>query len=296
MQPPHNPPVPDPNVGSQPPSSASSSSASSPPPVTPSSQPPATPLTPPPFADEVATVSPDAPTIITQPADTASGAQPATTFAAFGRQAGQVIQDKGRGFWGGFRGLPRIAQVLIAVAAALVLMVCSCCSCSGFVAALGGGSPTVQTTVTSGPGNTQHGANSGQTGVGGITQRATVTTQPTATPEPTATATATATPTPRPIATATPTPRPKPQPTATPKPSCIPGAVNCNPWGYTFTNTGKYIYSPAGGFCNYFRCINNFSNGKGYVMECKDGMYSKSGGRSGSCSYHGGNLRPLYAP
>jgi hypothetical protein len=31
------------------------------------------------------------------------------------------------------------------------------------------------------------------------------------------------------------------------------------------------------------------------VMECQDGMYSKSGGRSGSCSYHGGNLRPLLA-
>jgi hypothetical protein len=46
----------------------------------------------------------------------------------------------------------------------------------------------------------------------------------------------------------------------------------------------------------WFRCIKTFWNGSGYVMECHDGMYSKSGGRSGSCSYHGGNWRPLYAP
>jgi hypothetical protein len=25
-------------------------------------------------------------------------------------------------------------------------------------------------------------------------------------------------------------------------------------------------------------------------------MFSHSGGRSGSCSYHGGNQRPLYGP
>jgi hypothetical protein len=30
-------------------------------------------------------------------------------------------------------------------------------------------------------------------------------------------------------------------------------------------------------------------------VECSDGMYSQSGGESGSCSHHGGNLRPLYS-
>jgi hypothetical protein len=31
------------------------------------------------------------------------------------------------------------------------------------------------------------------------------------------------------------------------------------------------------------------------VDECHDGTYSHSGGRSGACSYHGGELRPLYS-
>jgi hypothetical protein len=30
------------------------------------------------------------------------------------------------------------------------------------------------------------------------------------------------------------------------------------------------------------------------VIECTDGMYSKSGGIRGSRSYHGGDLRALY--
>ena len=71
--------------------------------------------------------------------------------------------------------------------------------------------------------------------------------------------------------------------------------MNCNPWGYNFTS-GNYIYSAPSGFCSYFACIGNFWNGVGYVMECQDGMYSKSGGIRGSCSYHGGNWRPLLAP
>jgi hypothetical protein len=71
--------------------------------------------------------------------------------------------------------------------------------------------------------------------------------------------------------------------------------VNFNPWGYNFTS-GHYIYSAPSGFSDYFACIGNFWNGNGYVMECEDGMYSKSGGIRGSCSYHGGNWRPLLAP
>jgi hypothetical protein len=39
--------------------------------------------------------------------------------------------------------------------------------------------------------------------------------------------------------------------------------------------------------CSYFDCIDNFWNGKGYMMQCQDGMVSMSGGRPGSCSYHG---------
>jgi len=67
-----------------------------------------------------------------------------------------------------------------------------------------------------------------------------------------------------------------------------------NPWGYTFTH-GRLIKSPPPKFCNYFKCIKNFPKGRGYVVECKDAMYSKSGGIRGLCSGHRGYSRTLYA-
>lgn len=119
----------------------------------------------------------------------------------------------------------------------------------------------------------------------------TATATPTATAVPTATATTVPpTPTPKPRPTATPRP---PAPTATPKPT----GVNGNPWGYNFSCC-NYIYSPPSDFCGqYFTCIPSFwTSTNGYVEECQDGTYSHSGGRSGSCSYHGGNLRALLQP
>ena len=71
--------------------------------------------------------------------------------------------------------------------------------------------------------------------------------------------------------------------------------AGCSPWGYNF-EAGSYIYSPPGNFCSYFNCIPSFWNQtNGYVEECQDATYSHSGGRQGSCSYHGGNWRPLYS-
>jgi hypothetical protein len=44
-----------------------------------------------------------------------------------------------------------------------------------------------------------------------------------------------------------------------------------------------------------FDCIPSFwDSTNGFVMQCSDGLYSHSGGRSGSCSHHGGNRRALY--
>src|SRR5690348_10926899 len=91
------------------------------------------------------------------------------------------------------------------------------------------------------------------------------------------------------LATSTPTRTPVAQPT------CIPGAENCNPWGYNFTH-GATITDPPRQFCQYFNCINNFVSGKGYVVECRDGVYSKTGGTRNSCSKHRGELRTLLAP
>src|SRR6266849_4797365 len=90
--------------------------------------------------------------------------------------------------------------------------------------------------------------------------------------------TSTATLAPTLVPTATPTPKPAPKPTPTPKPSC--NAVNGNPWCYNFV-PGNLIYNPHDGFCSYFACIGNFWNGHGYVVECNDGDYSKSGGIRG---------------
>lgn len=110
-------------------------------------------------------------------------------------------------------------------------------------------------------------------------------------PTPTPTPSPTPRPTPTPIPpTPTPVPTQPPAPTPTPAPAT---GVNGNPWGYNF-NPGNVIYSPPGAFCSYFSCITSFWNGNGYVEECNDGMYSKSGGIRGSCSRHGGDMRPLY--
>lgn len=142
------------------------------------------------------------------------------------------------------------------------------------------------------------------TGVGGVGGAA-------ASPTPTATPTPAPTPTPTPRPTPPPTLKPtqRPAPVATTRPTAAPvrptqapppPANTCgapaNPWGYNFCGAGV-IYSPPSSFCSYFNCIKSFWTedipGDGYVMQCQDGMFSLSGGESGSCSSHGGNMRPL---
>ncbi|BCJ72595.1 hypothetical protein CS0771_21390 [Catellatospora sp. IY07-71] len=66
-----------------------------------------------------------------------------------------------------------------------------------------------------------------------------------------------------------------------------------NPWGYTFCE-GEPITEPDAAFCDYFECVKNFWHGKGQVVQCEDGTFSKSGGRGGSCVQHGGEKRTLY--
>ncbi len=69
--------------------------------------------------------------------------------------------------------------------------------------------------------------------------------------------------------------------------------VNGNPWGYNFSCC-FHIYHPPASFCARFACIPNFwKSTNGYVVECRDGRYSHSGGRRGACSYHGGVWRAL---
>jgi hypothetical protein len=44
-------------------------------------------------------------------------------------------------------------------------------------------------------------------------------------------------------------------------------------------------------FCERHRCIPYFHEGHGYIVQCRDGMWSHSGGRPGVCSGHSGGHR-----
>jgi hypothetical protein len=90
-----------------------------------------------------------------------------------------------------------------------------------------------------------------------------------------------------------PAPGPSAQPAAPPPATC---GAPANPWGFTFCG-GSVISSPPADLCSVFACIASFwRQTNGYVIQCRDGLLSHSGGARGSCSSHGGNSRPLYAP
>ena len=95
-----------------------------------------------------------------------------------------------------------------------------------------------------------------------------------------------------PPATRKPPAKPKPKPKPTPKPVELCGAPQ-NPLGYNFCG-GSLIRSPDSTVCDYFDCIASFWDGVGYMIQCQDDTVSMSGGRSGSCSHHGGNRRSVY--
>ncbi len=85
-------------------------------------------------------------------------------------------------------------------------------------------------------------------------------------------------------------------PSAPPKPAS--GGALCgapaNPFHLTLCAGGQLVTRPPSGVCGYFSCIGNFTNGTGYMTECRDGEYSMSGGREGVCTDHGGAARPVY--
>jgi len=67
-----------------------------------------------------------------------------------------------------------------------------------------------------------------------------------------------------------------------------------NPYGYNLCGIGSEITSPPSNICSYFHCIENFGNGRGYMVECGDGTYSMSGGIYGVCSDHQGEGSRVY--
>lgn len=87
---------------------------------------------------------------------------------------------------------------------------------------------------------------------------------------------------------------PSPNPTPTTAPAVNLCGAPSNPWNYNFCS-GNLISSPPSDFCSYFTCISSFWKGTGYVVQCGDATFSKSGGHTGVCSYHGGFKRNLYS-
>jgi hypothetical protein len=82
---------------------------------------------------------------------------------------------------------------------------------------------------------------------------------------------------------------------ATPTPTISCGEPR-NPWCYDFNPvSGSMIYYPPANVCAYIGCADNFWNWRSYVVQCVDGLFSKSGGIPESCSDHGRNASPLYA-
>ncbi|MGC5020324.1 hypothetical protein [Micromonospora sp. DT47] len=88
-----------------------------------------------------------------------------------------------------------------------------------------------------------------------------------------------------------------PSPTASPgSPSPTPGdrcGAPENPYGYNYCG-GSYVDDPASDVCSYFDCVDTFWNGKGYMVQCQDGMVSMTGVQRGPCAEHSGTWRTVY--
>jgi hypothetical protein len=75
----------------------------------------------------------------------------------------------------------------------------------------------------------------------------------------------------------------------------FPPPVNGNPWDYNWACCKK-IFDPPSEFCSFFSCVTTFHNGEGYVVQCRDGLFSATGGSKRVCSTHDGHDRTLLQP
>ena len=84
----------------------------------------------------------------------------------------------------------------------------------------------------------------------------------------------------------------KPRPTP-PAPQPHRGVFG-NPWGYDF-RSGDRISDPPSNFCDYFTCVAGFwASADGFVVQCRDGAFSHTGGRKDACGDNRGIRRTLY--
>jgi hypothetical protein len=54
------------------------------------------------------------------------------------------------------------------------------------------------------------------------------------------------------------------------------------------------ITNPASDICSYLNCVAKFADGQGFVVECQDNTFSKTGGTGDVCPKHEGYLQTLY--
>ncbi|MEV0726374.1 hypothetical protein AB0I37_26780 [Micromonospora purpureochromogenes] len=95
-----------------------------------------------------------------------------------------------------------------------------------------------------------------------------------------------------------------PSPSAAPKPRRAPAAPSpsgerrcgapTNPMGYDFCG-GKRVRRPDHRICDFFDCAQNFWAGRGYLVQCKDGAVSLTGGRRDACAGHRGVRRTVFS-
>lgn len=215
--------------------------------------------------------------------------QPVQSSPYPGQFNAPVSQAPKKGVWNWYKRQKKATIWGVGCGILVLLMLCSCANTDNTSTTNAAPNSVVTTTATH------------------EVVKPTPTAQPTATPTPTPKPTPTPIPTPRPTPTSIPTPKPVPTKAPAPQPTQPPApqptqppvvtGVNGNPWGYDF-NYGNLVYNPPADFCSgvYFTCVGDFwSKTRGYVEQCKDLSFSHSGGIRGSCSYHGGNLRPLYS-
>lgn len=71
-------------------------------------------------------------------------------------------------------------------------------------------------------------------------------------------------------------------PEPTPAPAVPTSTVPYDPDDYLSST------NPPKDFCDYVDCIPSFWSGTSFVVQCRDGVYAKTGSRSPSCAEHGG--------
>ncbi|WFE33930.1 hypothetical protein [Micromonospora sp. WMMD975] len=67
-----------------------------------------------------------------------------------------------------------------------------------------------------------------------------------------------------------------------------------NPFGYDYCG-GDRIRKPAAGVCEWFECVPGFWSGRGWLVQCRDGTISRTGGQPDVCAGHQGLRRTVWS-